>query len=278
MAYRDILLHLTDDKRSAEKAATAFALAKKHGARVSALYTLPYPSSLYVMGEYVPATYIQQQITDANATADLAKEAFLEQARKAGVKVEWLTSEKIPVEAIEQHGRTFDLVVIGQPDPNLDRSPVTSLGLDGLAADLALSLGRPLLVVPYIGQYGALGKTVAVAWNGGREAARAVHDALPLLEAAESVLVFTINPDEEGKTSAEALVKHLQNHAVKARGQQIVAAGMSAGEALLSALADYSVDLLVMGAYGHSRTREMVLGGVTATLLESMTAPVLLSN
>jgi nucleotide-binding universal stress UspA family protein len=276
MRYCDILLHLTADRRSREKAATALALAKRFDARVQALYTLPFPSQIYYMGEYVPPSFIEQQLDEARQQAEKVRHQFEQDARLAGVAVDWAVTEQLPVDALSERGATYDLAVVGQPDPDRDRSANT--GIDTLPADLALALGRPVLVVPYIGSYTHVGNTVMVAWNGTREATRAVHDALPLLKAAKSVTILCIDPDAAQSESANALVKHLAHSGIAAKAKHTTSSGMPVGDVLLSALADASADLLVMGAYGHSRLRETVFGGVTATLLDSMTVPVLLSN
>ena len=278
MQYCDILLHLTADKRSKEKAATALALAKRFNARVMAVYTLPFPSQLYYMGDYVPPSFFQQQVDDARLEAEKAKQQFEQDARAAGISADWTVSEAAPIDALTRFGTTFDLVVVGQPDPDRDRLGADNPGVDALPADLALALGRPVLVVPYIGNYPHPGDTVMIAWNGTREAARAVHDALPMLKLAKSVTVLSIDPEPEQTESATALVRHLEHFGITAKARHTTAGGMPVGDVLLSALADNSADLLVMGAYGHSRLRETVFGGVTATLLDSMTVPVLLSN
>ena len=278
MRYQDILLHLTEDGRGAEKAQTALALAKTFGARLTALYTLPRPQMLYYMGEYVPVEYYEQQNKLAQEAAAKARTAFEAAAAQASVVFEWLETDQPALESLLAQGRHADLTVIGQPDDEAKAERPAQLGISGLPADLALSAGRPILVVPYAGTFPAPGKTVLVAWNGSREGARAVHDALPLLAQAQKVIVFGINPDEAETASAKALVAHLQRHGVAAEARHTVTGDLSAGDALLSALTDHGADLLVMGAYGHSRLREMVLGGVTETVLESMTVPVLLAN
>ncbi|PJI39542.1 universal stress protein [Ferrovibrio sp.] len=276
MRYCDILLHLTADKRSREKAATALALAKRFDARLQAIYTLPFPSQLYYMSEYVPPSVIDQQIEEAREEAEKVRNQFEQDARSAGVAADWAVTEQSPIAALRQLGTTCDIVVVGQSDPDRDRT--VNAGLDALPADLALALGRPVLVVPYIGHYPQAGSTVMVAWNGSREAARAVHDALPLLKTAKSVIILCIDPDAAQTESAKALARHLAHSGIVAKVRHTTAGDMAVGDVLLSALADGNADLLVMGAYGHSRLRETVFGGVTATLLDSMTVPVLLSN
>jgi nucleotide-binding universal stress UspA family protein len=137
-------------------------------------------------------------------------------------------------------------------------------------------------VVPYIGAATPPGKRVIVAWNGGREAARAVNDALPLLVAADQVDVVCVNPGRGEEDDADLpgadLCLHLARHGVKAEAQELVASDIEAGDLLLSRAADSGADLIVMGAYGHARWREVVLGGVTRQLLNQMTVPVFMSH
>jgi nucleotide-binding universal stress UspA family protein len=121
-----------------------------------------------------------------------------------------------------------------------------------------------------------------IAWDSGREAARAVNDALPVLEQATAVTVLSVNPrpgiDLHGEEPGADIALHLSRHGVKVEVQQTQVEEINVGDTVLSRLADLGCDLLVMGAYGHSRLREVVLGGVTRTLFESMTVPVLMSH
>ncbi|HEX6957386.1 MAG TPA: universal stress protein [Ferrovibrio sp.] len=278
MTYSDILVHLTDDPRNGAKTDAALLLARKFNAHVTALYTLPPPQQLYYMGEYVPAELFQRQAQEARAKAQKAKAAFEAEAAKQGVTSDWLESERLPVDAVETFGRSFDLLVLGQPDPDPKDPAVVPAGVDVLPHELALRAGRPILTIPYAGQYPEIGRYIMVAWNGSKEATRALHDAMPFLTAAKQVVVFGINPEQEGGTPGAEIARHLARHGVKVEVANAVAQDIGPGEALLSAVADRGVDLLVMGAYGHSRLREMVFGGVTETVLRSMTVPVLLGN
>ncbi|WP_374298746.1 universal stress protein [Ferrovibrio sp.] len=278
MAIRDILVHLSEDPRNSAKIDAALQIAQRDGAHVTALYTLPPPQHLFYMGEYVPPEFYQRQIDEARAAAKKAKGEFEAAAAKQGVGVEWIESERLPVDAIETYGRAFDLLVLGQPDPDPENPVLVPSGMDVLPHDISLRAGRPILAVPYAGSYPKIGRRVMVAWNGSREATRAVHDALPFLTKAEHVTVYGINADRSRGTPGAELARHLARHGVKVDVANTVVEDMEAGEALLSAVADRSIDLLVMGAYGHSRMREVVFGGVTETILSSMTVPVLLSN
>jgi nucleotide-binding universal stress UspA family protein len=147
---------------------------------------------------------------------------------------------------------------------------------------VTLASGRPILVVPYAGHFATLGQRVLVGWDASREATRAVGDAMPLLAAAEQVTVLAIDPQAgpggHGELPGADISLHLARHGVKAVIERTVSADVPIGDVLLSRAADLGADLLVMGAYGHSRARELLLGGATRTVLGSMTLPVLMSH
>jgi nucleotide-binding universal stress UspA family protein len=145
-----------------------------------------------------------------------------------------------------------------------------------------ITSGRPILVVPYIGRLETFGTNILVGWNNSRESARAINDAIPLLAKAASVTILEANligrrPAIDDVTSVD-ITRHLTRHGISAKRARTVAAGISASDALLSYAADVSADLLVVGGYGHSRLRELILGGVTRELLQHMTLPVLMSH
>jgi nucleotide-binding universal stress UspA family protein len=121
---------------------------------------------------------------------------------------------------------------------------------------------------------------VLLAWNASREATRATTDALPFLKAADKVVVAPVKPDRaaHGEAPGTDIGLYLSRHGVRVEVAAIQGTDLDAGNALLSRAADLSIDLIVMGGYGHSRMSELILGGVTRTMLESMTVPVLMSH
>ena len=145
-----------------------------------------------------------------------------------------------------------------------------------------MASGRPVLVVPFTGAAPPVGGTALVAWNGGRESARAANDALPLLSLAREVQVVVIDPegtDLEGTgLPGAALAEHLARHDIPVETKVLHGAEVDAPNVLLSHAADVNANLIVSGAYGHSRLRETVLGGMTRHLMLHMTAPVLMSH
>ena len=170
------------------------------------------------------------------------------------------------------------------PTLSLPRRPITtsdSPPLRGSPERLALESGRPVLVVPSVGRHPAIGRNVVIAWKAGREFARAVFDALPLLHQADKVNILQIKErGEEEKVLAHdsSIVAALARRGITTGVRTSVASDLGVGAEILSRLADLDADLLVMGAGGHSRIRELVFGGVTRYIAQRMTVPTLFSH
>ncbi len=278
MAFKNLLVHIDDSKACTDRIQAAIALAQEHGAHLTGLYISAEPALPGNIWAEVPirAKFLAT-VKDRLAERIEASEArFIGVVERAGLSAE-CRAANCPgariAELIGLHARYADMVVLGQPDHGGEFE-------DHIAEDVVLSSGRPVLVVPCIGAGKTMGKRVMVAWDAGREAARAVHDALPVLERAKSVVVLVINP-HRGNHGAEPgadIALHLARHGIKVEAQNLEVKDLSVANALLSRLADLGIDLLVMGAYGHSRLRERVLGGVTRQIFQEMTVPVLMSH
>ena len=279
MDYKTILVHLDRNARRSERMELAFVLADRYDAHLVGLFALSaarIPS--YALAEGGTTIIAAQNRLRAEAARE-AEAAFRgAMARHHGVKAEWRASNADALGALQLNARYSDLVVIGQRE----RDPGDDAGLaPELVDELVLSAGRPVLLVPYAGRFPDTGKRVLVAWNASSEAARAVADALPLLAGAESVniVVFeTGRAGDHGEEPGADAALYLARHGVKATVSRYGSTDIDIGSQILSRAADMEADLIVMGAYGHSRLRELVLGGATRTLLESMTAPVLMSR
>lgn len=213
----------------------------------------------------------EQELQRRRADAQALERRFAEAARKAEVPSEWRRVEGDWLDIAQAMGRTGDLVVLAQDNPDDWVSP-------GETEELVLTLGRPALVIPYVGGRSAVGGKAIVAWSGTRESARAVHDAMPFLAHASSVVLVGVNLDAKARNSMELLREQLGRYGIKADMSGLSAAGMDPGDILLNTAADEGANLLVMGAYGHSRMRELILGGATRTIFQHMTVPVLLSH
>lgn len=276
MGYRTILVHIDPGKRCSLRVEVAISLAQQHDAHLVALHALaPFEPPGYVLAQVGPELLDAQKRASA---ADLARaeREFLAQASAAGLRnIEWRAAIDDTVDAMTLHARYADLLVIGQTDASQDSN---------IAPDfperLVLAAGRPVLIVPSAGTFPTIGKRILVAWNPSREATRAVTDAIPLLRLADTVHVMAVNPrrDEHGSVPGADIGLYLARHGVRVEVKSDQGAEIDVGNELLSRAADLDADLIVMGGYGHSRLKEWVLGGATRTILESMTAPVLMSH
>lgn len=203
--------------------------------------------------------------------ATLSREGIPGEAR-----VESCSIQECP-DRLKLHARYSDLLVMPQSDPDY-------LGFDGdsLVQDVVLDVGRPILIAPYSGAGPDCGEKVVVAWDASREATRAVSDALPILERAREVVILVIEPKKSdsahGAEPGADIARYLAQHGCQVRVEVVAKTKVGVGDEILNSLTDLSADLLVMGAYGHSRLRELVLGGATRTILTSMTRPVLMAH
>ncbi len=277
MSYKTILVHLDTDKRVAERIDLAIRLADTFDSHLVGLFALSAPRiPSYALAEAGPVVVEVEARHRAEATRN-AEVMFKSETARHGRSAEWRATQRDALAAATLSARYADLVVIGQHEPG-NSSGVTP----DFAEELVLSAGRPVLLVPYAGHFAQVGRRILVAWNAGQEAARAVTDALPLLTRASTVQVVAFNPaeagDDHGDIPGADIGLVLARHGVKVSVAQQQSEEVDIGNQLLSRAADVEADLIVMGAYGHSRVRELVLGGVTRTLLDTMTVPVLMSH
>jgi nucleotide-binding universal stress UspA family protein len=280
MALKDILVNLDATAASAARLDLACALARRHSAHLTGLFVVDISVAAMAGAEgggAALAELIEIMRRDGLAAAATAEAAFREKTRKEGVAAEWRMVEGVAPQQVALQGRYADLIVVGQDSPE-DGAPAA-----GPLLEAALfTSGRPVLVVPFAGRFETLGQRVLIGWNAKREAARAVHDALPLMEGAEAVSVLVVNPqpggDLHGEEPGADIAQHLARHGVKVTVERIVAPDLGPDDALLNRAAESGADLIVIGGYGHSRLRELVLGGVTRGLLRHMTVPVLMSH
>ena len=281
MALKDILVHLDGSKQTEARLRLGANLARKHGAHLAALYVvdieLPLIASADAGGGIAMAGIIDQMREQALAEAAKAEAMVHDRSRMDGLSIEWRLVEGVAVEQVALHARYADVVIVGQHDPDGSNPQATAI-----VEHVLFSAGRPVLVVPYAGEHPVAGNRVLVGWKPSREAARAVNDALGILSKAEMATVFSVNPkngiDAHGEEPGADIALHLARHGIKVEVEHTVAPDVADADILLNQASEMSADLIVIGAYGHSRIREMVLGGVTRTLLKQMTVPVLMSH
>lgn len=280
MAYKTLLVQIDETKANSGRLQAAIGLARAHEAHLTGLYIIRESDVPGFVTAQLPRDAIEAQRASADEAAEAAVAAFLAKADREGINADARTAraqEHDMSALIARQARYADLVVAGQADPD---EPVP--GGRHLLEDLVLSAGRPVLAIPYIGASRPIGRTVTVAWDAGRESARAVADAMPFLEAAKEVHVVMVDPvsstEAHGAEPGADIALSLARHGIKAEAHSIAAPDLEEGDAILSWLADSGSDLLVMGLYGHARFRELVLGGVSRRVLESMTVPVLMAR
>jgi nucleotide-binding universal stress UspA family protein len=273
-ALRSILVHLDASPRSARRLALAGELAARHGAQVTALYATT-PAVFGVAFALDPGAGAAMSVLPEldSARRDAAKARFDRSASAATMRWQELRDEP-PILGVADAALYADLLVLGQHD-------AADAETDDIPSDFVpsvlLASGRPALVIPYTDAAATFGQEALIAWKPTRASARAVSAAIPLLRQARR-LHLTV---DAGATpgAAESLEGYLRLHGVAAPIQRHGAvASASAGDGLLSLAADVGADLLVMGCYGHSRARELVLGGASRTVLKSMTLPVLMAH
>lgn len=279
MSYKSIVVHLDTSERAHPRLEIALRLASQFGAHLTGLFATftPEPRSFYVMAGSADY-FIEHERTRVQHRAALERLFHAEIAR-AKVEGEWVATTEYANLSVPRRARYADLIVAGQNDPNDPDSYIA----DHFAENLVMSCGRPVLLVPYTGVFPSIGHHAVVAWDGSREATRAMHDALPLLAHAKKTTVLTVNGTRGEPVGSRipgadvALV--LARHGVEVDVVEFESpSGVPVGETLLSRAADAGADLLVMGGYGHARWQELVMGGATRTLLRSMTMPVLMSH
>jgi nucleotide-binding universal stress UspA family protein len=283
--YKDILVHLDESHQSGTRLKVAVDLARRNAAHLTGIWVIDVPGYAMFYGAGMPAAdggmneVVASLRSDAIARADAAGADFREAMRREGLSCEWRKVEGDGVGLLALHARYADLTILGQPNED---EAFKGPSVDAVLVNVLLSSGRPVLAVPYVGQFERVGDRVMIAWDGSREATRALNDALPLLRGATAVTVLSVNPKHgingDGDVPAADIALHLARHGVKAEAAHTIAQDIGEGDALLSYAADLGADLIVSGGYGHSRAREMIFGGVTRTLIEEMTVPMLLSH
>ena len=273
-------MHVVVDLAGERRAATIAAdLASRLDAHLSGLALAFEPLvPVYTMAAPVPTDFIVAARENAIADAKAAGIAFEKIAAAAGVPFETLTLESVAGEGFISAVRDLrltDLVVVGQDDP--DRAePMRKALIEAILFEAV----APTLVVPYTGVREFRTGRAVIAWDGSAPAARAVRAALPLLQFADQVLVAIV--EEARKWSADApgadIGTHLARHGLSVEVKRIDNAVGDVASSLLNFAADEAGDWMVMGAYGHSRMRELLLGGATRGVLASMTVPILMAH
>ncbi|HEY4135041.1 MAG TPA: universal stress protein [Alphaproteobacteria bacterium] len=278
MDYKDILVHLDSSPSCPARIDVAIAFARAFGAKLTGLYVV----GLAPMHQYAEAD-LGPELVEAHdrymrEAAHEAERIFTEHTRNAGVAAEWRQVEGPLPDLVMLHARFADLVIAGQRNPErLDPGTAPEL-----PEQMVLDVGRPVIIVPHTGAFQTVGERVLILWKTSRGAARAVNDALPFLRKAKEVCVLTINPESgisgQGDNPAADVVAHLSRHGIAAQGRTAKTERGTMGQTMRDISADFGADMIVMGAFGRARWREMILGGMTRNMLAKMEVPILMSR
>lgn len=276
--FKDLLVVLDSAENCAARIDVATGLAGRVGAHLTGLYVSPPPQVPAVIEAQLTPELVELQMRTLSEATARVQELFRRRADMPGLTTEWRAREGEAGEIATLHTRYADVAIVGQVDPDADALGSTR----DLPERIVLGAGRPVLVVPYVGTFKTLGQRVLVAWNASREATRTVNDALVLLENASTVTVLAINPRGglrgHGELPGSDIALHLARHGVRAEASSLTSDDVDVGALILSQAADLDADLIVMGAYGRSRLRELILGGATREILRTMTVPVFMAH
>jgi nucleotide-binding universal stress UspA family protein len=267
---KSLLLHLDGGERDAVHLEVAARLAREHGAHLDAVFTELEPDMpVGVLGRGASAVYLEDAADAAERAAALSEQRFLAAAPAllAGLpSAGWSRERGEAAEILARRSRTADLAILGQGE---DAAALVEAVLD--------DAGCPLLVVPRRGAVERVGARALVAWDASAPASRALRGALPLLMRAEQVVTLVIGDDETLRDRVPPVQRYLERHGAPAV-PDTMGSETSVGPAILGRAVKLGCDLVVMGAYGHSRLMELLLGGTTRHVLHNMTAPVLLAH
>lgn len=274
---KDIIVNLSVGERPGPAGDYAISIAAAFDAHLAGI-AFVYDPIVPVSGAgYIPADVIETQERENAAASKAAADRFTAACKRAGVAAEPLTLSASLAGVGEQFGhiaRRFDLSIVGQAEP--ERSAVEEV----IAEAALFESGRPVIIVPYIQKDPLKLDRVMLCWDGSRAATRAIADAMPLLKKAGQVEVVIVTNERGKRDEIEGadMAQHLARHGLKVDVKRTVLGDIAVADVILSHAADVGSDFIVMGGYGHSRLREFVLGGVTRSILRSMTAPVLMSH
>ena len=273
--FKDILVYIDDGASNSERVKTAFELAKLHEARLTAV-TLAAVKPTHLK---VSDTKTLAHMSEKEAMARV--EEFSQLAEQQGILHSTRVvhgDENLAARKLAQYARNFDLVILRQANPN---NPNFSI-VKTVSEQVILLSGRPVFFMPYIGAHRIPCTKAMIAWDGSPTTTRAIHDALPLIQHVDEVVILVVQQGKQktakGELLADDLCTHLQHHGANARVKRMNAGTFDVPTVILNEIAENDIDLLVMGGYGTPSLQQKIFGGVTRTLLQSMIIPVIMSH
>jgi nucleotide-binding universal stress UspA family protein len=274
---KDVVVNLTGGHPQDFAADYAIALGATFGAHVAGVAFIYEPVIPGDMLGGIPTDLIEVQREENSKAAKTAIARFEEIAKAGNVSAESRLVDASVAGAADLFGRIarrYDIAVVGQA--RREQGASEELLIEGAL----FGSGRPVVIVPYEHKGGLKLDRILVCWDGSRPAARAIGDAAPFLARSKSIEILVVvgERDKSGEITGKNMRRHLARHGIETELKHITGAGVEAQSAILAHATTTGADFIVMGGYGHSRLREFILGGVTRSILRTMTVPVLMSH
>ncbi|MEM8794982.1 MAG: universal stress protein [Pseudomonadota bacterium] len=280
MSYKTIIVNLANAENAERMTEIAVSIARKFNAHLIGLHTLQsieiYPS----VSMYMPQNISKSFDEDQAAEGDKIRDIFLNLTGKEDFVSEWRcvkASAPSAGKVIIDHSRTADLIIMAQPDESLDRADQTTIQREVIEES-----GRPVLIIPKAGRFNHIGDHILIGWSATKEAARAVHDAIPFAQKGAKASIFWVSKSNQTDNyladTGHQMAICLDRHGVKAEVTHRVQLDLPIGDEILNEAADTGADMIVSGAYGHSRVYDFMVGATTPHLMKHMTVPVLFSS
>jgi len=275
MSIKTILVHLADDRAYTKRLTVAFALAQRFGAHLTALHIAkPVSMPAAITGRGASRAYIAQATEHCREKATRLEAEFRERCRRDGLAGEWCGESGDHLEMLELYSRYADIAIVSPGNASSVEDQIALV----LPEQLPLTGTCPVLLVPDAWTGKTVGTRAVVSWKSTRESARAVHGAVPLLSKAENVRVVTVGRGGGDHLPAAEIATYLARHGITVETAALAGDDNRAGAAVLTEVVEQGADLLIMGAYGHHRLRELVFGGTTRHVIYHARLPVLMMH
>jgi nucleotide-binding universal stress UspA family protein len=275
MTYKTLLVHLSNAPDHLARLDTALEFARGFGAHLVALYvTTPVGMPAAIVGRGASSAYIAEATAIAEEKAAALAAEFGDHCRRYGIAGEWRTESGDHLDILKSHALYADLAIVGRQAPETIEDHVRL----HMPEQLPLFTGCPVLVLPPGDKVWALPRCALVGWKESVPSQRAVQAALPLLQGAREIYLLTCDEKDRRTAIAQAAITYLARHGLKLEADNEAGGDAMAGEVLVQRAADRGADLIVMGAWGHSRLRELVLGGATRYVLQHASIPLLMAH
>ncbi len=276
---KDILVLCDSNDSNQSRVETAFAYAKLFNSHVTGVHMIPYPVIPVYGGMYPDMTSYSAayQIDTFKQKAEELEQIFIKQGESANIPCDWKVIEGLNLDFVIENARYYDLVISSS-----GYSHYSDEVSHHLSDYFSTVIGRPLLILPNLNKVFSPPTKVIIAWNESHEAARAVHDAIPILRLAEHIQIVSVSKSDKNEKHnmirAEQLRTHLSHHGIQTDVYAPDKSSQGIGYTIHECALEYNSDMIIMGAYGHSRFKEIILGGTTKHLIEHSTLPLLVSN